>query len=131
MVAYKTGLMRPADLKSVIDGSGLNRRTDDEHRLTGMIENADVLISAWDGQRPVAFVRALTDYADVIYIADLAVVQDYERQGIGRHLIGLVTEAVGADKNVVLVASPAAADYYTHLGFTRNDRGYVRPGKAD
>ncbi|KRM87252.1 GNAT family N-acetyltransferase [Lacticaseibacillus thailandensis] len=129
MVAYKTGLIRTADLKQIIQESGLQRRTDDEHRLTGMIENADVLISAWDDKRPVGFVRALTDYADVIYVADLAVVKDYERQGIGRHLVDLVIQAVGADKNVVLVASPGAADYYSHLGFTRNDRGYVRLGE--
>jgi predicted N-acetyltransferase YhbS len=47
--------------------------------------------------------------------------QAYQRQGIGRELIRRTHEAAGAHAKLILLAAPAARDYYPHIGMTRHD----------
>src|SRR5580698_4388012 len=53
----------------------------------GMLDNATLTVTAWDGGRLVGISRSLTDFTYVAYLADLAVDADYQKSGIGRTLI--------------------------------------------
>ncbi len=126
MITYRTDRhITTAQLRQVYEAAGLHRRLD-ESRLAAAIAGADFLLTAWDDERLVGACRGLTDYADVIYIADLAVDQTYAKQGIGRQLLQLVDELSGGDLNQVLLASAVAADYYAKVGFTKHPRGYFK-----
>jgi ribosomal protein S18 acetylase RimI-like enzyme len=61
------------------------RPVEDTARLEKMLRQADLIITARDGQRLVGISRAITDFSYCCYLSDLAVDVAYQRQGIGKH----------------------------------------------
>jgi len=90
-----------------------------------MLKNANLTITAWDGEKLVGISRSLTDFAYVTYLADLAVDQQYQRSGIGKQLIEETKARLGAECMIVLLAAPKANEYYEHLGFEHNPRAWT------
>lgn len=104
---------------------GERRPVDRPDVFAGMIENASLLVTAWDGERLVGIARSLTDFTYVAYLADLAVDADYQRRGIGRQLIEETKRRLGKECMIVLLAAPKANDYYPKLGFEHNPRAWM------
>lgn len=98
---------------------GARRPVDDHQRLELMLQHGNVLITAWDGEKLVGVSRALTDFAFCCYLSDLAVDEAYQRQGIGKRLIDETHRVAGPDTTLILLAAPAAKDYYPHIGMER------------
>ena len=90
-----------------------------------MLKNANLTLSAWDGEKLVGISRSLTDFAYVAYLADLAVDQAYQRSGIGRQLIEQTKARLGLECMIVLLAAPKANEYYEHIGFEHNPRAWT------
>ncbi|WP_348773168.1 GNAT family N-acetyltransferase [Polynucleobacter sp. KF022] len=90
-----------------------------------MIKNANLTITAWDGEVLVGISRLLTDFAYVAYLADLAVDQQYQRSGIGKQLIEETKSRLGPECMIVLLAAPKANEYYGHIGFEHNPRAWT------
>src|SRR5438105_3448310 len=87
-IAYRRDC--PLDPKAVADlfrAAPLNGPLDDIRRMNTMLENSQLLISAWHGDRLIGLARTLTDFAFNAFIADLAVHPDYQGQGVGKELI--------------------------------------------
>lgn len=97
--------------------------------FAGMLANASLLVSAWAGDRLVGLARTLTDFSYAAYLADLAVDEAFQRQGIGKRLIDETRARLQPECMLVLLAAPKANDYYPHLGFTHNPRAWVLPGE--
>ncbi len=109
----------PDDFRAVLASSTINRPIDDPARLATMLRESNLVLTATD-EATGAFVgvaRCLTDWAFCCYVSDLAVRADYQRQGIGKELLRRVHEKCGQEVMVLLLAAPAAADYYAPLGF--------------
>jgi len=104
---------------------GERRPVDKPDIFQGMIDNASILISAWDNEKLIGIARALSDFTYVTYLADLAVDENYQHQGIGKKLIDEVQARTHAECMLVLLAAPKAQDYYPKIGFTANPRGWV------
>lgn len=104
---------------------GERRPVDRPDVFAGMLNNANLIITAWDDDRLVGISRALTDYSYVTYLADLAVDLDYQHQGIGKRLIEETQKRVEPECMIVLLAAPKANDYYPKLGFTHNPRAWI------
>jgi GNAT superfamily N-acetyltransferase len=129
MICYHTG--NNLDLDVVIDlyrasTLGLRRPVDDRNRMGLMLSNANLVITAWDHDLMVGISRSLTDFSYVTYLADLAVRESHQRQGIGRELIRL-TQQASAPANMILLAAPAAQEYYPHIGFTHHPQAWALP----
>ena len=90
-----------------------------------MLKNANLTITAWDGEKLVGISRSLTDFAYVAYLADLAVDEQYQRSGIGKQLIEETKERLGPECMIVLLAAPKANEYYEHIGFEHNPRAWT------
>ncbi|QWD68324.1 GNAT family N-acetyltransferase [Polynucleobacter sp. VK25] len=90
-----------------------------------MLKNANLTITAWNGQKLVGISRSLTDFAYVAYLADLAVDQQYQRSGIGKQLIEETKVRLGSECMIVLLAAPKANEYYEHIGFEHNPRAWT------
>ena len=104
---------------------GERRPIDRPDVFAGMINNADIIITAWDGENLIGISRALTDYTYVTYLADLAVDENYQHQGIGKQLIEETQQRTEPQCMMVLLAAPKANDYYPKLGFTHNPRAWM------
>lgn len=96
---------------------GERRPVDDRERMAAMLRYGNLLITAWDGDLLVGVSRSITDWVWTTYLADLAVRDTYQRQGIGKELMRRTQEAAPQAK-LLLLAAPAAANYYGHVGFT-------------
>ena len=95
--------------------------------IRSMLRHADLILTARAEGRLVGVSRALTDFAFCTYLSDLAVDVAFQRQGIGRELIRLTHEAAGLDTMLILLAAPAAREYYPHIGMTRHDSCWTLP----
>ena len=90
-----------------------------------MLKNANLTITAWDGEKLVGISRSLTDFSYVAYLADLAVDEQYQRSGIGKQLIEETKARLGPECMIVLLAAPKANEYYEHIGFEHNPRAWT------
>jgi ribosomal protein S18 acetylase RimI-like enzyme len=105
--------------------AGLPRPTHDPQRIGAMLENSDLIVTAWDADKLVGVSRTITDWVWCSYLADLAVSPDYRRSGIGKKLIELTKERVGEQSMVLLLSVPTAMDYYPKIGFERENRAFT------
>ncbi|WP_372780341.1 GNAT family N-acetyltransferase [Litorivivens sp.] len=111
----------------LLERSGLAERRPvaDRECIQGMLNGANLLVTAWDGIRLVGVSRSLTDFHYACYLSDIAVDRDYQHQGIGRELIRMTQKQLGSKTRLILLAAPLAQDYYPKLGFTLHDRCWV------
>ena len=107
---------------------GERRPVDDRMRMAQMLETANLVVTAWDGDKLVGIARCLTDFAYATYLSDLAVDLEYQKQGIGRELVRQVQQAVDPRSNVILLAAPAATDYYPRIGMTQHPSAWFIRG---
>lgn len=103
----------------------LRRPVDNPGRIEKMLKHANVLITAWDGDRLVGVSRALTDFAYCCYLSDLAVDEAYQRRGIGKRLIEETHNTAGREVRLILLAAPAAVDYYPKVGLQKFPNCYT------
>jgi ribosomal protein S18 acetylase RimI-like enzyme len=104
---------------------GERRPVDDRACLEGMLANANLTVTAWDGDRLVGIARSVTDFHFACYLSDLAVHREYQRKGIGKRLQVLTQQQLGPHCSLILLAAPAANEYYGHIGYTNNPRCWV------
>lgn len=125
-ITYKDSKeIKPEDISKVFMKSGIKRPYQDLDRLERMINNSDILITAWEDEKIIGMARAVTDYSYCCYLSDLAVDKDYQKSGIGQHLINRVREIIGEECSLVLLAAPGAVEYYPKVGFTQTDKAFV------
>jgi predicted N-acetyltransferase YhbS len=107
---------------------GERRPIHDRQTMRGMLEHADIIVTARLDGRLIGISRAITDFSYCTYLSDLAVDAEYQRQGIGKELIRCTHEAAGRQTLLVLLAAPKARDYYPHIGMTGHDSCWIIPG---
>jgi predicted N-acetyltransferase YhbS len=119
MIVLRTG--NNLELAAVIDlyrasTLGERRPIDDHERMAAMIRCANLVVTAWDDELLVGIARSMSDFSYCTYLSDLAVRISHQRQGIGREMIRRTRE-LGGGATLILLAAPAASEYYRHLGF--------------
>jgi ribosomal protein S18 acetylase RimI-like enzyme len=105
--------------------SGIHRPVDNLPRIEKMIQNANLIITAWDGDLLVGMARSLTDFTWSCYLADLSVASKYKGQGIGKELIRRTKEYLGEGVMILLIEAPTAQGYYGGVGFTKTDNAWI------
>ncbi len=127
-ISYRVG--NDLDLDDVIElfratSLGVRRPLDDRDAIANMIRHGNLMATAWDGPLLVGIGRTMTDFSFVAYMSDLAVRESHQRQGIGRELIRITRNELGLKTTLVLLAAPAAVDYYPQLGFTQHPSAWT------
>ncbi len=128
MIEYRSGNTITVDqMIDLYNASTLGERrpAGDRQRMSRMLENANLIVTAWDGDDLVGIARALTDFAFCTYLSDLAVRLSHQRQGIGKELIRRTQELAGPDAKIILLSAPKAVDYYPRIGFTQHPSAWV------
>ncbi len=93
-----------------------------EERIQRLVRNASIsLVARNESGSIVGVLFGLTDYAYWLYVTDLGVDRAYERQGIGRRLMGRALELAGGEKDIAvyLIANENAVPFYQKLGMKK------------
>jgi GNAT superfamily N-acetyltransferase len=103
------------------------RPVDKPDIIEGMLRNADLIVTARIDGLLVGVSRAITDYHYCTYLSDLAVDQAWQKHGIGKTLIDKTHEAAGKRTMLLLLAAPAAENYYPHIGLVAHKSAWCIP----
>jgi predicted N-acetyltransferase YhbS len=131
VIDYRAG--NDLDLDQVIElyvasTLGERRPVGDRARMAGMLREANLVITAWDGSVLVGIARSMSDLHYATYLSDLAVRLSHQRRGIGVELVRR-TRAAAPRAAIILLAAPAAVEYYPRVGFAAHPSAWVlRPG---
>jgi GNAT superfamily N-acetyltransferase len=128
MIRYKTG--NDLDLDALIElyrasTLGERRPVDDRERMAAMLRHANLIVTAWDGDLLVGVSRALSDFSFVTYLSDLAVLASHQKKCIGKELMRRTQALAGKHAKLILLAAPAAEQYYPHVGFTHHPQAWM------
>jgi len=126
VITYKTNAKLEAhELADLFKSSGIKRPVEDLNRVKNMIDNSNLLVTAWDGEKLVGVARALSDLSYCCYLSDLAVDKEYQNQGIGHELVNEIQKLIGDESNLVLISAPEAMEYYPKIGFEKAGNAYI------
>src|SRR5689334_8387048 len=82
------------------------RPIDDLNCMAAMLRHANLLCTAWDGDRLVGVARSVTDFEYCCYLSDLAVDEAYQKHGIDKKLVALTKSRLGSKASIILLAAP-------------------------
>ncbi|WP_427860338.1 GNAT family N-acetyltransferase [Liquorilactobacillus sicerae] len=114
------------ELALLFESSGIHRPIKNLPRLQKMLDNSNILWTAWEEDELVGVARALTDFSYACYLSDLAVAKKYQKQGIGHKLIEMLHSQIGPDVSLVLLAAPSALEYYPKVNFEKVSNAFLR-----
>jgi predicted N-acetyltransferase YhbS len=118
-----------ADFVDLLNRSTLAERrpVDDPRCIKAMLDHANLLCTAWDGDQLVGLARSVTDFEYCCYLSDLAVDGAYQNKGVGRELIRLTQSQLGRKAKIILLAAPKAEAYYPKIGFDAHRSAWTLP----
>lgn len=95
-----------------------------EERISKLVDNVSIsLVARNENNLVVGVLFGLTDFAYWLYITDLGVDREYERQGIGKRLMKTAHQLAGGEKDIAvyLIANENAVPFYEKLGMKKAD----------
>jgi GNAT superfamily N-acetyltransferase len=109
--------------------TGRARRARDRQRLASAIRDATDVVSAWDGDRLVAFARSVHDGVMNGYVSMVYVHPRWHGRGVGTQLMARLLD--GRDEvRFVLHNAPGTESFYAAAGFEPQTNMLGRPGRA-
>ena len=93
-------------------------------RIKKLVRNVSIsLVARNEAGLAVGVLFGLTDFCYWLYVTDLGVDRNYERQGIGRALMKKAHELAGGEKDIAvyLIANENAIPFYEKLGMKKSD----------
>ena len=102
---------------------GMASRAPELHRKA--FEASHTVVFAYANGQPVGFGRAISDGAYQTAVYEMAVVPEFQKQGIGAHIMRAILDRLPGC-NVILYASPGKEDFYRKLGLRRMKTGMAR-----
>ena len=95
-----------------------------EERIEKLVKNVSIsLIARNEEGLVVGALFGLTDYSYWLYVTDLGVDRNYERQGIASALMKRAHELAGGEKDIAvyLIANENAIPFYEKIGMKKAD----------
>ena len=94
--------------------------------------NSLCILGVYDGDQLVEIIRAVGDSASIVFVQDLLVLPEDQRQGVGTRLLKAILEQYADVYQIELLTdnTPKTTAFYESLGLTRADKlgccSYVR-----
>jgi GNAT superfamily N-acetyltransferase len=125
-IVYRVNpLLKADEVVELFKSAGLRRPVNDLDRIQRMVNNANIIVAAYDGDSLVGLARGLTDFSYCCYLSDLAVAKSYQRKGVGKELIRRTREILGEEVMLLLLSAPEAMSYYPYIGFAKADNAWI------
>ena len=125
-IIFKTDITpKTSEILEVYKSSGIKRPINEPKRIKKMYENSNLIITAWLDDELVGVSRSITDFCYACYLSDLAVKEQYQKEGIGKRLIELTEQEIGKETALILLSAPIAMAYYPQIGFEKVDNRFI------
>lgn len=118
---------------------GERRPIDSPFVIKGMLDNANLLVTAWvdeeheeavndseSNKKLIGVARCVTDFSYCCYLSDIAVDEAYQKQGIGKSMIKKIEQQLPPSCKIILLSAPQASEYYPKIGFTKHESAWVK-----
>lgn len=102
------------------------RPIENEVTIKGMLDNSNLIVTAWVDDQLVGIARSMTDFHYCCYLSDLAVDESVQTMGIGKYLILVTAESIAEGCKIISLSAPKAErSYYQKIGFTEHNSAWV------
>jgi GNAT superfamily N-acetyltransferase len=85
--------------------------------LLKAIKGSHSVITAWDGEKLIGLINALSDGALTAYFHYMLVNPSYQGKGIGKEMMDMMLDRYKGYHTKVLIAYPNVVEFYGKLGF--------------
>ena len=91
--------------------------------LESAFEQSLCVLGAYDGDSLVGFIRAVGDGQTIVFVQDIIVLPEYQRQGIGTQLLQAIMDKYQAVYQLELLTdnTEKTKAFYRSLGLTASD----------
>lgn len=120
----QTGEIPPYDqIANLYDSVEWYAYTQDMKSLLHSLEHSSDLSTLWYDNQLIGLIRVLTDEKSILYIQDVLVHKDYQRQGIGTRLIQHMLNKYKDVRMKILMTDDTeeTKGFYESLGFVDSD----------
>lgn len=95
---------------------GWEDKTKEIKRLKDMVDNSQIVVTAWDDEEMVGFARCVTDFVFNGQINNVVVDSSYRGKGIGKEMIKKILES-SKQVTYILRGDCENKEFYKRLGF--------------
>ncbi|ETT58544.1 GNAT family acetyltransferase [Paenibacillus sp. FSL R7-277] len=88
------------------------------NELLQAIQSSHSIVAAWDGDRLIGLVNALSDGVLTVYFHYMLIDPSYQGKGVGKKMMTTMLNRYKEYKNKVLISYPSAVDFYYKCGFS-------------
>lgn len=125
MIKYHTD--KKVDIKKLIqlfNQVGWHDKTHDIKRLKAMIDNSQIVVTAWKDEEMIGFARCVTDFVFNGQINNVVVDERYRGKGIGKQLIRRILDSC-KQVTYILRGDPENEEFYRRMGFQEAQLSFV------
>ncbi len=107
------------EIRKLYASVGWTAYTDDMETLKNGFANSLLTLAAYNGEKLVGLIRTVGDGHTIVFIQDVLVDPEYQREGIGSALIQAVLERFSHVRQIELATdnTPKTIAFYKSLGF--------------
>lgn len=123
MIEYKKLELNVEAIKHLYTINEWTNYTNNITSLINGIKQSLLCLGAYDNNQLVGLIRVVGDSETIIYIQDILVDPNYQRQGIGTDLINYVLDTFKHVRQIVLTTDQTDKEalFYQSLGFKKFD----------
>lgn len=95
--------------------------TNEPDVLEKAVSNCLKVWTAWDGEQLVGLARVVGDGYTIIYIQDILVLENYQRQGLGSKFLELILDNYKSVRQIILLTEDTekTVNYYEKNGLVK------------
>mgnify|MGYP004631043419 FL=1 len=103
---------------------GWTAYTDEPQTLKQGFQNSLLVLAAYEGEELLGIIRVVGDGVTVVFIQDLLVFPEKQRNGVGTALVKAVLERYPVVRQIELTTdqTPETAAFYESLGFSEFEK---------
>lgn len=103
MIYLENKIPNVNELKELYISVGWDNYLRPEYELTELLVNADYYVTAFENDSLVGLIRVISDNLSIVFIQDILIHPDFQRNKIGQKLVNMVLSKFQNIRQIVLI----------------------------